>query len=361
MSGERRRSWRARLSRAARSSANIVGEKRVNDERHRASYPARDDLVGSARDGLEAQAQWVRFVARNFGHFAIEIKKESTFRVQATSRAADEFMVIRLTTQDGKAKLQRCAREIGRDCQDRYALYMPMAGEQEIIQLNRASRCMPGALTVVSMAESLEQTKFGNNDTIYYFMPRTFVEQRMVWPEKIRGRTIDARGGVWRLVAETLLALQQNAHGMSDGQFAHCAHMLGDLIMFAASDCRDTSFNPSSARASHLARVKRTILARLTETELSLSDIARECALSLRYTHDLFRDDGRTMREYIQGERLQLARHLLETGDPCSTSITEVGFACGFSNASHFSTAFRRAFGVSPRDVLHGAAATPRR
>jgi AraC-like DNA-binding protein len=90
----------------------------------------------------------------------------------------------------------------------------------------------------------------------------------------------------------------------------------------------------------------------MADPDLSPDDVARECGLSLRYLHDLFQDDGRTVREYLQGERLYAARRMLEHAVAGSTTITEVCMACGFSSPSVFSTAFRRAFGISPRDVV---------
>ena len=44
--------------------------------------------------------------------------------------------------------------------------------------------------------------------------------------------------------------------------------------------------------------------------------------------------------------RLRRARTLLEQ---TSMSVTDVGIACGFVSASHFSRAYRELFGHSPR------------
>ena len=48
----------------------------------------------------------------------------------------------------------------------------------------------------------------------------------------------------------------------------------------------------------------------------------------------------------IQQARFEIARELL--GNP-SVSITDIAFAAGYENPQHFSRAFRRLTGVSPR------------
>lgn len=43
-------------------------------------------------------------------------------------------------------------------------------------------------------------------------------------------------------------------------------------------------------------------------------------------------------------------RHALEDADQNTTSISEIAFACGFSDAAHFSRRFKARFGCSPSD-----------
>jgi AraC-like DNA-binding protein len=84
---------------------------------------------------------------------------------------------------------------------------------------------------------------------------------------------------------------------------------------------------------------------------LTISDIAKQCGISLRYLHETFRAEGVTVSEYLKNQRLQRARLMLESAGS-DTTVTDVCFSCGFSNASQFSTAFRQAFSASPRDIL---------
>jgi AraC-like DNA-binding protein len=79
--------------------------------------------------------------------------------------------------------------------------------------------------------------------------------------------------------------------------------------------------------------------------------VAKQCGISLRYLHEIFRTEGMTVSEYLKQQRLVRARRMLENAG-FDTTVTEVCFSCGFSNTSQFSTAFRRAFLMSPREVL---------
>ena len=56
---------------------------------------------------------------------------------------------------------------------------------------------------------------------------------------------------------------------------------------------------------------------------------------------------NQTPHNFIKNLRLKQAARLLE--DP-KQSITEVMYACGFSNSASFSTMFKNMFGMSPRD-----------
>ena len=83
------------------------------------------------------------------------------------------------------------------------------------------------------------------------------------------------------------------------------------------------------------------------EAPLPLESIAKRVGLSKRQLERLFRTylEASPARYYI-GMRLRRARTLLEQ---TSLSVTDVGVACGFVSASHFSRAYRELFGHSPR------------
>jgi AraC-like DNA-binding protein len=208
------------------------------------------------------------------------------------------------------------------------------------------------SFTLLSASEPASHNKLGDNDTLCFLMPREFVEQRIVHTERACIHAITAKDAMGFLAYQSLLALQQGAGSLEDPHFLTAASLVGDLVLLALTGSCDTVSGERSIRMANIARVKRFLQARLHEPDLTLETVAAGCGLSVNYIHKLFRDEGCTVSEYIKNERLQRARQMLESPSGTATTVTQVSLACGFSNMSHFSTSFRRAFSLSPSDVL---------
>jgi transcriptional regulator GlxA family with amidase domain len=83
------------------------------------------------------------------------------------------------------------------------------------------------------------------------------------------------------------------------------------------------------------------------EAPLATEEVARRVNISTRQLERLFRRHlGISPAAFAAATRLDRARALLrQTAMP----ITDIGLACGFASASHFSTAYRGRFGHAPR------------
>ncbi|HTR28035.1 MAG TPA: helix-turn-helix transcriptional regulator [Puia sp.] len=84
----------------------------------------------------------------------------------------------------------------------------------------------------------------------------------------------------------------------------------------------------------------------------SLESLAHEVYMSTSKLKNLFKQVyGDTLYDYYNKSRLQRARELLLNGQ---VSIKQAGSEIGFSNLSHFAKAFRKEFGILPRDLVKG-------
>jgi AraC-like DNA-binding protein len=100
----------------------------------------------------------------------------------------------------------------------------------------------------------------------------------------------------------------------------------------------------------HVVRADAWITRNLHDADLSVEDVARSVGLSPGHLQQLFRSAaGLTVADAIRDRRLANCRKALADPSLGNQSITDIAFRWGFSESSSFSRAFRRAFGISPR------------
>jgi AraC-like DNA-binding protein len=120
------------------------------------------------------------------------------------------------------------------------------------------------------------------------------------------------------------------------------------LIVSAALDERSAR----SALADALApRVFAYVRQHLTDRDLTPVTIARAHNISVRYLYKLCDAAGVKLVEWIIDERLEGARRDLTHPDLANKTIALISRKWGFKDPSHFSSRFRRAFGISPREL----------
>jgi AraC-like DNA-binding protein len=101
--------------------------------------------------------------------------------------------------------------------------------------------------------------------------------------------------------------------------------------------------------ASALQRIRTFIHDNLSDHELSPVAVAQANAISVRYLHKLFASAGSTFGRELMEARLERANNLIQSNRHTKATLQQIAFACGFSSQSHFSTAFRLHFGITPR------------
>jgi AraC-like DNA-binding protein len=87
--------------------------------------------------------------------------------------------------------------------------------------------------------------------------------------------------------------------------------------------------------------------------DITTADIAAAAFVTIRAVQLAFRRHlDTTPTEYLRQVRLQYAHRQLSAADPQVESVTAVAYRWGFSSASRFAAAHRKAFGVLPSRTL---------
>ena len=112
--------------------------------------------------------------------------------------------------------------------------------------------------------------------------------------------------------------------------------------------------SPQKSTATHqshkkLAAEARAILCTCFAESLTLETLAQALYTSPYHLCRIFRQEtGQTIHNYLNQIRLRAS---LEQVAVKETSLMELGLALGFASHSHFSAAFRRAFGIPPSQL----------
>jgi AraC family transcriptional regulator len=101
-----------------------------------------------------------------------------------------------------------------------------------------------------------------------------------------------------------------------------------------------------SARQVDVVERAREVIARRFADRLTLTDLARETGASMFHLCRLFRaGTGRTLHAYLNQRRLRAA---LAPVLDSRLDLSQVALALGYSTHSHFTSAFRTEYGITP-------------
>ncbi|MFF2545010.1 helix-turn-helix domain-containing protein [Kitasatospora sp. NPDC058063] len=173
-----------------------------------------------------------------------------------------------------------------------------------------------------------------------------------------------ARGseGVGLLASQFLRTLAARGGGHRARPGDHLARGVSDIVAILVSELlEEEGPEGPGGSAELLARIRGHIEENLADPDLGPEAIARAQHISVRYLHKLFQQDGTTVGQWVRRRRLDACRRELERPSRRQASVSAVAHRWGFVSHSHFSRAFRDAYGVSPREWQAYAARTDSR
>jgi AraC-like DNA-binding protein len=128
---------------------------------------------------------------------------------------------------------------------------------------------------------------------------------------------------------------------------------LRDLVAVALGASREGTHlaEQGGIRAARLHAIKSDIRHRIDRPDLSVVAVAARQGISPRYVQALFENEGTTFSEFVRRERLARVHRMLTDSANAPRTISDIAFANGFGELSHFNRAFRRYYGATPSDV----------
>ena len=123
-----------------------------------------------------------------------------------------------------------------------------------------------------------------------------------------------------------------------------------DLIGLSLAESIGGRPASSTTRSLALFRLKAAIDSGLTDPNLKSADVAASAGISVRYANKLLAEQRQSLGRLILATRLQRCRRALEDPLQANRSISDIAYAWGFSDMTHFGRSFRKAYGMLPSD-----------
>lgn len=308
------------------------------------------DLVFSSDRYSRAQrySAWRNAICDVYVHVDVTATEPERYRgfVRET-KFGDLALTDILLSEQTVRRNRRHISLLDKDC---YYVQLLQRGTLNVLQRGEAHRSNSARGAIFSATEEYELHGQGEVRALYLELPRDDFAQRFPRERIPVSGLIDTARGLGRITTEFCNMLASEDANLTSGGRALLGAQVMDMLAFALlSPPGDAAAADRSVRKARLWSVQRWIDAHLSDPALSLEKIARRNGISLRYLHLLFKDCDMSVSEWIWSRRLQLTYDRLAKRD--GQSITAIAFDHGFSSAAHFSTKFKRKYGISPRDV----------
>jgi AraC-like DNA-binding protein len=220
-----------------------------------------------------------------------------------------------------------------------------------VTQNDEARRLAVGDVALVDKTRPLKL--FAENDTqrpwrnLGINLPRRELVARLGF-EPLGGCMRPNGTPAGRLLFELIQSASEAPSSESLSGDSYMRLVVYDLVgaLFAPSD----HFGGSRHADKLFARVRGVIEKGFAGPDFGPPEVAARTGISLRYLHKLFTQHGSTCAELIYSLRLDHAARLLGRRESLRNAqpLSEIAYACGFRDYTHFARKFRRRFGYPP-------------
>lgn len=194
-------------------------------------------------------------------------------------------------------------------------------------------------------------------------IPREVFRSRLPTPLSLKVGRLPGDCGIGRVFSGMLESVADKIDRLTAAQLRPIEIALSEFLVSNLADAQLDATLPDRLggignEATHLHHVSQHIENRLSDPGLCVDAVADHIGVSTRYLQKLFESTGETFTHYVRLRRLERCRVDLVNPLFAHLSIGDICFRWNFSDAAHFSRAFREQYRVSPREYRREIGAT---
>lgn len=302
--------------------------------------------TAAVRDG-DGFDQWHDVTCRNYSLSECRRTSDHPFRAVLTSRTFGALALSEGTSlAPDQIRLSRTAEEIRKDQRDHFMLYLVQRGEIGVTQDGREALAQAGDLFLYDQTQRFDLDFYQGHRTILVNIPRPLLVSRLPKARRLTALRIAGSSKLGALAGSVIRQLVSFDEPANDDVVDRLGTSALDIIATTLETELTDSLDARASDSSLFSQVKRYMLANVHHAELDLDTIARAHGIAPRTLNRLFAVEGTTPIRWLWQQRLDASYKALAEGHV--RHVTDAAMSFGFTDMSHFSRAFKKAYGTSP-------------
>jgi AraC family transcriptional activator of tynA and feaB len=304
-----------------------------------------NDYLGSPQLNFEAWRETLRALCGRYNPEGIE---SNDFTGWVRPMSVSGFMALDIGCN--AERIERTYQDTRLDSADHYFALFQVAGQSKVTHNSQTMQLAVGDVAFIDTARPatyLAQDKGEAWNTVTLDLPRQALVSHLGF---------EPQGGLYRQGGTSPGRLLLNLLRDADQTEGSALSPADSYMQLAVYDLIGALFAPSDpwlgSRHSDtlFRRIQGIIRDGFADPDFGPNEVAAEMGISLRYLQKLFTERSSTCSELISALRLDHAERLVQRRASLRTSqpLSEIAYACGFRDYTHFARKFRHRFGHAP-------------
>ncbi|KNC91918.1 transcriptional regulator FeaR [Trabulsiella odontotermitis] len=287
-------------------------------------------------DDKESYRAWLAKVNQLCGNFAAR-PLDGKFYGEIESGYTRGLKLSTVTTRG--VNLYRSQEEIKRGNDAWFYTVFQLEGQAVMEQDNRQVILDAGDITLIDAARPCSFYWQQTSRQVSLLLPRQKLEHlRAINSAERLAKTLPMVQLSHRLLQESMTSPEMNENE-SEAALEAIICLLRPVLY--QQDARPTR------RERQYQKIMALIDEYIQSEQLRPEWLASETGMSVRSLYRMFADKGLVVAQYIKNRRLDLCAQALRNAHD-DEKLAGIGYSWGFTDHSHFSTAFKQRFGLSP-------------
>jgi AraC-like DNA-binding protein len=266
---------------------------------------------------------------------------------------ADTLATLRLSRVTATAQhVRRTPAKVAASSDDYFLVSIQTEGRGTVSQDGRDALLMPGDFALYDSTRPYDLRFDGPFQQFVLMLPGPTLRTALQGTEALTATTVSGQRGAGHLMIGMIRTLAADIDTLAPESAAAVADSVSQILV-AGLAALPAARRPavSHLTAYHREQIKTLARERLRDPELSVAQIAARLRLSPSTLHRAWAGEPCSLSDWIWAQRLDAARRDLCDPASAARSVSEIAYAWGYSEAAHFSRAFRARFGCAPREL----------